>query len=61
MPRGAIASTAVTQQPPVPLRQVNQIQATGDKDAAEEVVLEEAVTKDVAEEADTSTPHHTYH
>ena len=42
-----MAGTAVTR--------ANQIQATGDEDAAKEVVPEEAVTKDVAEEADAST------
>ena len=56
-----MAGTAVTQQSPVPLRQVNQIQATGDEDAAEEVVPEEAATKDVTEEADASSAHHTHH
>ena len=45
----------------VPLRQVNQVQATGDEDAAEEVVPEEAFTKDVAKEADASTTQHTHH
>ena len=49
---GSNGVTAVTQQSPVPLRQANQIQVMGDKDVAEEVVPEEAVTKDVAEEAD---------
>ena len=53
--------TAVTQQPPVPLRQANQVQAMGDEDVEKEVVPEEAVTKDVADEADTSTDQHTYH
>ena len=38
---------AVTQKSPVTLRQANQIQATGEEDAAEEVIPEEAVTKDV--------------
>ena len=52
---------AVTQQSPVPLRLANQIQATGDKDAAEEVALEEAINKYVAEEADASTSEHTHH
>ena len=52
--------TAVTQQWTVPMRRVDQIQATGDEDAAEESVLEEAVTKDVAEEADSSTARYTH-
>ena len=38
LPREAMTGTAVTQQSTMPLRQHNQIQATGDKDAAEEVV-----------------------
>ena len=50
-----MAETDVTQQSPVPLRRVNQIQARGKEDLAEEVVPEEAVTKDVVEEADAST------
>ena len=54
-----MAGTAVTQKSPVPLRRANQIRATGDEDAAKEVVLEEATTKDVAEEVDTSTAQHT--
>ena len=41
--------TAVTEQPPTLLRRANQFQATGDEEAAEEVVPEEAATKDVAE------------
>ena len=45
----------------MPLRQSNQIQATGEEDADEEVVPEEAVTKDVAEEAVDSTAQHTHH
>ena len=53
--------TAVMQQPPVPLIRANQVQATGDEDAAKEVILGEAVTKDVAEEADASTAHNTHH
>ena len=55
-----MAGTAVTQQSPVPLRRANQIQATGDKDAVKEFVPEDAVTKDVAEEADASTAQHTH-
>ena len=50
-----MAQTANRQQTPMPLRQENQVQATGDTDEAEEVVPEEAVTKDVAEEAYAST------
>ena len=50
-----MAGTAVTQQSPVPLRRVNKIQATGYEDGAKEVVPEEAVTKDVSEEAGAST------
>ena len=45
-----MAGTAVTQQSPMPLRQENQIQETGDEDLDEQVVTEEAVTKDVAED-----------
>ena len=55
-----MAGTAVTQQSPVPLRQANQIQATGDKNVDEEVVPEEAVTNYVAEESYTSTAHHAH-
>ena len=44
-----MAGTAVTQQSPLSLRQANQIQATGDEDAVEEVLLEEAVINDVEE------------
>ena len=51
----------MTQQSPVPLRRANKIQVMGDKGADEEVVPEEAVTKDAAEEADASTAHHTQH
>ena len=61
LPREAMAGTAVTQQPPMPLRQDNHVQATWDEDAAKEIVPEDAVTKDVAEEADTSIAQHTYH
>ena len=56
-----MAGTALTQQSPVPLRQVNQVQAMGDEDAADEVVPEEEFTKDVVDEADTSTAQHTHH
>ena len=58
---GKMVGTAVTQQPPVPLRQANQIQATRDEDTAEEVIPEESVTKDVAEEAYNPTAQHTHH
>ena len=56
-----MVGTAVTQQSSVPLIRANQVQATGDENAAEEVVTEEAVTKDVADEAEASTAHHTHH
>ena len=49
LPQEAMAGTEVTQQSPVPLRQANQNQAMGDKDASEGVLLEEVVTNDVAE------------
>ena len=52
--------TAVTQLLPVPLIRANQIQATGDEDTAEEIVPEETVTKDVADETDASTTQHTH-
>ena len=54
-----MAGMAVTHQSPVPMRRANKIQATGFKEAAKEVVLEEAVTKDVAEEVDASTAQNT--
>ena len=50
-----MTGTAVTQQTPVPLRRLNQVQATGDEDVAEGVLLEEAFAKDVAEKLYTST------
>ena len=56
-----MAGKAVMQQSPVPLRWVNQIQETGDEDAAKEVVPEDAVTKDVLEEVDVSIAHNTHH
>ena len=56
-----MVGTAVMQQLPVPIRWANQVQATGDKDAAEEVVQEEAVTKDMADESDALTTQRTYH
>ena len=40
---------------------MHQIHVTGDYEAAEEVVPEEAVTKNVAEEADDTTAHNTHH
>ena len=58
---GKMAGTVVTQQSPVPMRRANRIQSTGEEDADGEVVPEEAVTKDVAEEADASTVQHTHH
>ena len=48
------------QQSTVTLRRENKVQATGDKDAAKKFVLEEAVNKDVADEADASTAHNTH-
>ena len=56
-----MAGTAVKQQSPVPLRGANQIQATGDEDAANEVVLEEAVTNNVVDNADASTDPHKHY
>ena len=56
-----MAGKAVTQQSTVSLRGANQIEATGYKDAVDEVVPEELVTKDLAEEEDASTAHHTHH
>ena len=56
-----MAGTAVTQQSTVSLRRANQILEKGDEDAAEEVLLEEAVTKDMTEEAGPSTTHNTHH
>ena len=38
----------------------NQVQAMGAEDVAEEVVHEEAITKDVADKAETSTTQHTH-
>ena len=55
-----MSGTAVTQQSPVPLRQVNKVEASGDEDESEEVVPEEVVAKDVADEADASTAHNTH-
>ena len=56
-----MAGTLVTQQPPVLLRQMNQVQVMGYEESYEKVVLEEAVTKDVAEESDASTAQYIYH
>ena len=56
-----MARMTLTKQSPVPLRQANQIKATGDKDMAKEVVPEEEVTKDMTEEADASFVQHTLH
>ena len=51
----------MTQQQPVPLRRVNQVQAMGDEDLVKKVVPDESVAKDVEEEADASTAQHTNH
>ena len=60
-----MAGMAVTKRPPVLLiRWENQVQAIGAKDAAKEVVPEEAVTKDMADEVDkvgASTAQHINH
>ena len=48
------------QQSPVLLRQVNQVQATEGEDVAKEFLPEDAVTKDVEDEANTSTAKHTH-
>ena len=57
--------TTVTQQSPVLLLlRVNQVKATRAEESAEEVVPEEAVAKDVTDEAeyaDTSTALHTHY
>ena len=45
----------------MPLIKANQVQATGDEDAAKKVVPEEVVTKYVAYKADASTYQHTHH
>ena len=44
----------------MPLRRENKIQSMGVEDAAKEVVPEEAVTKDVADEAEASTAQNTH-
>ena len=56
-----MARTVATHQLPVPLIQANLIQATGSKDKGDEVLPEEAVTKYVADKADTSTAPLTNH
>ena len=56
-----MAGTAVAQQSPVPLRRANQIHATGDEGAADEVVPEEAVTKDMKEEVEALTAQNKHH
>ena len=56
-----MAGTTVTQQSPVPLRRANQVQEIGDKDADKELVPEEAVIKDMLNEADASNVIHTHH
>ena len=53
--------TAVTQQSPLSLRCTNEVQATGDKDAAKEVIPEDAVTKDVADKVNASNSYHTHY
>ena len=57
----SMVGMAVTQQSPVPLREAIQIQSKGDKDADEEVVPDEAVTKNVVEVVDASTAQHIHH
>ena len=56
-----MAGTEVTQKSPVPLRRANKVQEMGEEDATKEVVPEEAVTKDVSEEAGASTSQNTHH
>ena len=51
--------TAVPQQSSMRIiRQSNQVQVMGARDAEKEVVQEEAVIKDVTDEADVSTTEH---
>ena len=51
--------TAVPQQSSMRIiRQSNQVQVMGARDADKEVVQEEAVIKDVTDEADVSTTEH---
>ena len=40
--------------------QANQVQATGDVDRPERVIQDEAVNKDVVDETDALTAHHTH-
>ena len=57
-----MAGTTVSQQPPeFPTLQANQVQATGDYDADEEVLQEEAVIKDTTGDVDASATQHTNH
>ena len=57
-----MARTAVTQKPLVLLTlQENQVQETVAEDAAEEILQEEEVTKDVAGEEGTSIAQHKHH
>ena len=57
-----MTGTAVIQESPVHLAlRANQVQATGSEDVAMEVVLEEAITIDVAVEAESSTAQHAHH
>ena len=53
--------TAVTRKSFVLMIRENQVQSTGADDAAKEVVPEEAVTKDAADDTDASTSLHTHH
>ena len=53
--------TAVTRKSFVLMIRENQVQSTGADDAAKEVVPEEAVTKDEADDTDASTSLHTHH
>ena len=62
LPHKAMSGMAVAQQPPkIMVLWVNQVISTGDEDATKEVVLEEAVTKNVADKAKASTASHTHH
>ena len=49
------------QPPKFTVLRVNQVKARGAEDATEEVVLEEAATKNVAEKSEDSTAPHTHH
>ena len=53
--------TLTRQAPMFLILRVNQVQAIGDEDTNQEVIPEEVVTKDVADEADTSTTQNTHH